>query len=149
MALKFTIMRNILFLIILVLASCGQRIELDEAQWEKDGKLHADITSGTYFFKWQVDDVKLNEDTKGVKRISVTDKSDVDTDNLTNTVTLKAGTDLTQIACYIYHNGVKVEPQDDTPAAGVISDFSKKTFTYRIYSVNGKYKDWTINLVTQ
>jgi len=49
----------------------------------------------------------------------------------------------------IYHNGLRVEPIDNAPKPGVISDYSSKVFKYRIHSADGKHKDWTIEIVVQ
>ncbi|TKG97413.1 hypothetical protein EYV94_03010 [Puteibacter caeruleilacunae] len=134
----------ILFVLAVVAFSCDQRVDLDEGQWGT----HADVTSGIFLFQWKLGDVELAEgDVEGAKRESVTDDSSVDVEALTVTTTVKAGTDLTKVACYIYHDGEKVEPLNGAPVPGVISDYSAKEFKYRVFSADGKTKDWTLKIV--
>ncbi|AWW32201.1 hypothetical protein DN752_19795 [Echinicola strongylocentroti] len=140
-------MKNKIVLVVLALAmvSCGQRVELDEGQWG----VHADITSGAFFYKWELNDITLAEgDVEGARREDVTVSTDVNTENQQVVTTINAEEDLSRMACYIYHDGVKVEPLAGAPALGVVSDYSTGEFTYRIYSANGEFKDWTI-VVTQ
>lgn len=131
----------VLFAISILAFSCDQRIELDEGQWGT----HADVTSGIYLFKWVLDDVALAEgDVEGAKTQSITATSTVNVDVQEVIVAIKAGEDLTKAACYIYHDGVEVEPLNGAPTPGVVSDYSGKEFVYRIHSADGEYKDWTL-----
>ena len=129
-----------------MVSSCEPRIKMDEGQWGT----HAEITSGVFLYQWIVDDIVLSEgEVEGAKRVSVTDDSIVDEDNFTVTTTVETGTDLTKVACYIYHNGNRVEPLNGAPKPGKVDDYSAKEFKYRIHSADGKYKDWTIEIVVQ
>ena len=134
------------FLLLAVIAitalSCEPRIDFDDGQWG----IHADITSGAFFFVWTVEDIQLNDMATGSKRTSVTASSDVDVDAMKNTVTIKPDYDLSKMAMYIYHNGSSIEPLNGAPTPGVISDYSAKEYVYRIHSANGEYKDWTITI---
>jgi hypothetical protein len=141
-------MKKILLLIaISVFAySCNQRIELDEGQWGT----FADITTaGVVLFQWKLDNVTLAEgNVQGAKSESITLSVTVDATTLTATTKVKTGVDLTKAACYIYHNGKKVEPLNGAPVPGVVSDYSAKQFMYRIFSADGVYKDWKL-VITQ
>ena len=135
------------FLILAVIAitalSCEPRIDFDDGQWG----IHAEITSGAYFFVWTTEDVQLNDIATGSKRTSVTASSAVDEVAMKNTVTIKPDYDISKMAMYIYHNGSNIEPLNGAPTPGVISDYSAKEYVYRIHSANGEYKDWTITIV--
>ena len=133
----------IVAILTMITFSCEPRIGFDDGQWGT----HAELTSVTYFFVWQIDDVQLNEMTTGAKRNPITISSDVDEASLTNTVTVKAEYDLSKIASYIYHNGERIEPLNGAPTPGIIGDHSGKQFVYRIHSADGEYKDWTIKIV--
>lgn len=139
-------MKKILILIAIsiIAFSCGQRIELDEGQWGT----FADVTSGgIVLFQWKLDNVTLAEGSvQGAKSESITVSTTVDATTLTVTTKVKTGVDLTKAACYIYYNGVRIEPLDGAPVPGVVSDYSKMTFKYRIHSADGAYKDWTLKI---
>ncbi len=139
-------MKKIFILIVIsVLAfSCGQRIELDEGQWGT----HADITSGgIVLFQWTLGSVTLAEGSvQGAKSESITLSTTVDVNTLTVTTKVKTGVDLTKAACYIYYNGVRIEPLNGAPVPGVVSDYSKLDFKYRIYSADKVYKDWSLKI---
>ncbi|MBD8489502.1 hypothetical protein IFO69_12170 [Echinicola sp. CAU 1574] len=133
----------VLFVMAIMMASCGQRIELDEGQWGT----HADITSGVFFYKWELNDITLAEgDVEGARRDDITVSTEVDVNSLRVVSTVGADEDLSKMACYIYHDGVKVEPLNGAPTPGVVSDYSAGEFTYRIHSANGEFKDWTVNI---
>ena len=132
------------FLLLAIIAitalSCEPRIDFDDGQWG----IHADITSGAFFFVWTTEDIQLNDMATGTKRTSVTESSTVDLDAMKNTVKIKPDYDISKMAMYIYHNGSKIEPLNGAPTPGVISDYSAKEYVYRVHSANGEYKDWTI-----
>jgi hypothetical protein len=130
----------LLAIIAIIALSCEPRIDFDDGQWG----IHADITSGAYFFVWTTEDIQLNDMVTGTKKTSVTESSTVDLDALKNTVKIKADYDISKMAMYIYHNGSNIEPLNGAPTPGVISDYSAKKYVYRIHSTNGEYKDWTI-----
>lgn len=140
-------MKRILILIVISIFafSCGQRIELDEGQWGT----FADITSGgIVLFQWKLDNVTLSEgNVQGAKSESITASTTVDATSLTVTTKVKVGVDLTKAACYIYHNGLNIEPLNGSPVPGVVSDYSKKEFAYRVNSADGNHKDWKLIIV--
>lgn len=139
-------MKNIfvLFALAILVTSCGQRIDLDEGQWGT----HADVTSGIFLYKWYLNDIELAEgEVEGARRDDITMSTDVEVENLTVTTMVGDSEDLSKVACYIYHDGVRVEPLNGAPQPGVVSDYSAGEFTYRIYSANGEFKDWTLKIV--
>lgn len=52
---------------------------------------------------------------------------------------------LSKIACILtVSRGAKVTPLNGAPVLGTLGDYSGKTYTYRVTSASGNYKDWTI-----
>ncbi|MEG0889873.1 MAG: hypothetical protein RSH25_15520 [Bacteroides sp.] len=144
--------KSIIFIMVcLLLVACEPRIEMDMAQWGD----HAYIDN-IELVKLEIDDhVKLQEyyenqtplEMTGVRSIVISDgKCQIDSAAFIATVKLKAGEELKYTGLKIYHKGMKVEPLNGSPKAGIISDFSKKEFTYRLKSADGSEHDWTIKI---
>lgn len=138
------------YLILIVLSvsamSCSPRIETDEGQWGT----HADITSGVFFYQWELENIVLAEgEVEGAQLVDVTATSEVNSTLKVVDVELRSGTRLNQIACYIYHNGERVEPINDSPIPGKVSDYSSGIYVYRIHSSDGEHIDWTVNVSVQ
>ena len=52
---------------------------------------------------------------------------------------------LSSIACLFFvSNAATVLPLNGAPTLGTLGDFSGKSFTYRVTSASGEYKDWQI-----
>ncbi|MCL3780764.1 hypothetical protein EMN47_10260 [Prolixibacteraceae bacterium JC049] len=137
--------RYLLILTALVsLIACEPRIELDESQWENK----AEITN-MFIYRMQVDEVELSDGTKtkGVKKVTVSTKYEVDSDAATVTITLPADVDRSALSCYIYHTGESITPLENAPVPGELSDWSSNSYKFRVNTVGAEYKDWTINII--
>lgn len=140
---------GLLFLILVALCSCEPRIEMDMEQWGDNS-----VINNVQLFKLETQDgVKLEEyyvdetTVTGTRRVVVSSGTAVvDEVDHTVVVTLKAGETLTGLGFLIYHYGTKVEPLDGAPVAGIINDLSTGPYTYRVYSADGNYTDWTISI---
>ena len=129
--------------------SCEPRIEMDMSQWGD----HAYIDN-VEIIKLETDDeAKLQEyytnetplAVTGVRHIIITNgTAKIDSVNFVATVKLKAGENLQYAGFKIYHKGTKVEPVNGSPKAGIVSDLSAKSFTYRLKSADKSQHDWTI-----
>lgn len=139
----------LLFSIVLLFTACQPRIDMDMEQWGD----HAYIDN-VEVIKLDIDDeAKLSEyyqnetpiQVTGVRNIVISNgTSKIDSLDYVATVKLKEGEDLKYKGLKIYHKGVKVVPIDNSPKAGIVTDLSKKTFKYRLYSADGSKHDWTI-----
>lgn len=56
------------------------------------------------------------------------------------------GTDLTKIAIRFSHEAKKIEPVADAPTPGIIADFSRGRYQYKLVSADGTERVWTINI---
>ncbi|WP_316793371.1 DUF5018-related domain-containing protein [Pedobacter frigoris] len=52
--------------------------------------------------------------------------------------------DLAKVGIRLVNQGTKIEPLNSAPTAGIIADFSKGPYVYRIYSADGSVRDWTL-----
>lgn len=138
-------------LVSMVLASCEPRIDMDMTQWGD----HAFIDN-VEVVKIEVDDeAKLQEyyqnetplTTSGVRQIVISNgKATIDSLNYTANVKLKAGEELNFAGLKIYHKGTLVQPINNSPKAGIVTDLTDREFTYRIFSADGSKHDWTIKI---
>lgn len=138
-------------LVSMVLASCEPRIDMDMKQWGD----HAFIDN-VEVIKLEVDDeAKLQEyyqnetplTTSGVRQIVISSgKATIDSLNYTANVKLKAGEELNFAGLKIYHKGTLVQPINNSPKAGIVTDLTDREFTYRIFSADGSKHDWTIKI---
>lgn len=129
--------------------SCQPRIEMDMGQWGD----HAFIDN-VDIIKLDIDDqAKLEEyyqnetpiETTGVRSIVISNgKATIDSLNYVANVKLKEGEVLDYSALRIYHKGIKVTPTNSSPKAGIITNLSARSYTYRIDSADGAKHEWTI-----
>lgn len=130
-------------LVILALPACMKpRVALDDTLWGDN----AVITTAVLF---KYDEVKnqlgYNEPVTGYQNVGITTTSNVvDRDQATIRIVAAKGTDLTKIGIRFSHFAKKIEPQNGAPAAGVIADFSKGPFVYKVFSADGTIRDWTV-----
>ncbi|MCT4648514.1 MAG: hypothetical protein N4A74_26235 [Carboxylicivirga sp.] len=138
-------MKKIIFLTIAVLGliACEPRIEMDRSQWD----LEAEITD-VFVYTWQQDEVTLPDGSKvmGTKKVTVSSAYDVDSENATITITLKDGTERSQLSAYFYHTGKAIEPLDNSPKLGELADWSSDTYKYRVVTEGKLYKDWVVTI---
>lgn len=139
----------IIFLTMLVISSCEPRIELELGKWGDKA-----FITNVELFKLEIDDeaelVEYYMDDQlitGVRKIVISQGlSIIDNENHVATVRLKAGNTLTEAGILLYHSGTFIEPQQNSPKAGIVSDLSAGSFVYRVNSADGSYHDWTINI---
>ncbi|WP_316816110.1 DUF5018-related domain-containing protein [Pedobacter nyackensis] len=130
-------------ILLLAFSSCMKpRVELDDTMWGDN----AFITTAVLF---RYDEVKnqlgYNEVVTGYQNVNISTSSNVvDKDQATIRIVTAKGTDLTKIGIRFSHYAKKIVPQNGAPAAGIVADFSKGPFVYRLYSADGTERDWTI-----
>ena len=134
---------------VLAISSCEPRIDLDYKQWGDKAYL-----TNVQIFKLDMnEEAKLvewyrNEDPMtGVRRIIISaGNAVIDKDNFTATVTLKSGESLVGAGLIFYFTGTRIEPQGNSPRAGIPNDLSAESFTYTVHSADGTTHDWLINI---
>lgn len=132
-------------LFLIFTTSCMKpRVDMDLAAWGDN----ANITAVVLFRYVEVKNQLGYTDTvTGYQNVPISTKSNtIDTKAATVNIVAVTGTDLTQMGIRFSHFATKIEPLDGAPAAGLIADFSKGTFKYRLYSADGTKRDWTINI---
>lgn len=135
----------IMWLVVVSISSTGclkERVELDDTVWGDQA-----FITGAVLFKYTVvtNQLGYNEPVTGYQNTGISTTSNVvDKNNATVTIVAAKGTDITKMGIRFTHFAEKIEPLDGAPTAGVISDFSKGKFMYRVFSANGVVRDWTI-----
>lgn len=130
--------------IVLFLCACEPRIDFDEGQW-------GDFAAITEVLLFRTDEQQHNlqdyyendQKTTGIQRVFLTAPTTVDEGSATVIVNA-ASVDLTNIGIVIRHKAVRIEPLGNAPRAGYLADFSNGPYAYRVVSVNGVSRDWTI-----
>lgn len=120
------------------------RVELDDTMWGDN----ANITTAVLFKYEEVkNQLGYDEVVTGYQDVGISTSSNVvDKAQATIKIVAVKGTDLTKIGIRFSHYAKKIEPVNGAPAAGIISDFSKGQFVYRLHSADGTVRDWTIYL---
>ncbi|WP_454879800.1 DUF5018-related domain-containing protein [Sphingobacterium detergens] len=130
-------------LILTGVTSCLKpRVELDQGAWGDN----AFITNAVLFEYVEVtNDLGYDTPVTGYQSKNIgTTSNVVDRDNATITIIAQKGTNLTKVGVRFSHYGTKIEPLDGAPVAGVISDFSKGYFKYKVYSADGTIREWKL-----
>ena len=128
--------------------ACEPRIEMDMDQWGD----HAIITN-VQIFKYEVDDdpalyEKVNGlDAFGLRRVVISNQAEVNLENSTVSISLIGDETLNEAGFIFFHESIKIEPLNNSPKGGMISDLSSKSFSYRLRSADGTVRDWTITIV--
>ncbi len=139
-----------IFLIIAVVSSCTKpRIELDLGQWGD----HA-FLNNVQLFKLNIDDsahladwYMYGNSVTGVRQVIISQgNAAIDSLNFTATVRLMPGNSLDKAGFLFYFLGNRIEPLNDSPKAGIVTDLKKGTFTYRVHSADGTNHDWKVNI---
>jgi hypothetical protein len=143
---RIKIKLGFLILLAVTLFACDAQYEIDMTQWGDNATIY---NVQVYYLKTTEDKMaeyyETGETTTSTQRVVCSDGTAViDDENYTVTVTLKSGYDLTDKAFLIYHYGTDIEPLNDSPEAGIISDLSAGVFQYRVSSADGSEHDWTI-----
>lgn len=137
------IVNCLMLMVLLAFSACMKpRAEIDDTLWGDN----AVITTALLF---RYDEVKnqlgYNEVVTGYQVVGITTASNVvDKEKATITIVAAKGTDLTKVGIRFTHLAKKIVPVNDAPTAGLIADFSKGTFVYRVYSADGTVRDWTV-----
>jgi len=137
------ILYSLMLMSLLLLSACMKpSVELDDTQWGDN----ANITTAQLF---KYDEVKnqlgYGEVVTGYQTTGITTTSNVvDKGQATVRIVAVKGTDLTKVGIRFTHFAKTIEPMNGAPVAGIIADFSKGQFTYRLHSADGTIRDWTI-----
>lgn len=143
-------MKNYILFIVVAFAcfSCEPRVEIDYDQWGDQ----AFIQNVQIFGQEVKDDFQMAEYyengdlTTGVRRIILNGATVViDKENFVVSITIPAGNDLSETGFLITHTSTLVEPIDEAPKAGIVSNLSVGTdYHYRLHSADGTTHDWTV-----
>ncbi len=131
--------------ILIIASSCMKpSVELDDTVWGDQ----AVINQAVLFKYTEVkNQLGYNEEVIGYQNTSVSTASNfVDKTNATITIVAVKGTDLTKIGIRFSHFAKLIEPLNNAPVAGVISDFSAGTFKYKVTSADGTVREWTLKI---
>ncbi|MCT4591262.1 MAG: hypothetical protein N4A71_25815 [Carboxylicivirga sp.] len=134
----------IIFIIAMVaFVACEPRIDLDKGQWD----MEAEITD-VFVYTLEQSEITLPDGSKvmGTTKVTVSSAYDVDSENATITITLKDGTERSQLSAYFYHTGKAIEPLDNSPKLGELADWSSDTYKYRVVTEGKLYKDWVVTI---
>lgn len=134
--------------------SCDPRVDLDDSVWGNT----AEITAVSLFEYIEVtNQLGLNEPVTGIQQRSVSATVVINKDNAgisgtigenpTVTITVASTVDLTKIGIRFSHFAKNITPVEGAVAAGVIGDFSKGPYKYKLLSADGSVRYWTIKFV--
>ena len=133
-------------LVISSLFSCEPRIKMDMTQWGDHS-----LIDNVRIFTLNSQDQQLQEyftngmTTPARQRVYVSNGNAViDAIASKATISVNATADITKVGIEFYHQGTRIEPLNGAPIAGILKDFSAKQFVYRVFSADGKVRDWTI-----
>ena len=103
----------------------------------------------TFYYKEVKNNLNYGEQVTGYQTINISNTQTVDSANKKINLVLakNVGTDLTdlsKIGIRINTDAQRVEPVNGAPTAGLIGDFSKGVYVYRIFSADGTTRDWTL-----
>lgn len=120
------------------------RVELDDTVWGDK----AYITSAVLFrYDTVRNQMGYDQPVTGYQNVAVATTSNVvDRENATLTIVAAKGTNARQIGIRFSHFAQKIEPLDGAPPAGVVSDFSKGKYVYKLISADGTTRNWTVNI---
>jgi hypothetical protein len=100
----------------------------------------------TFYYKEVKSNLNYGEQVTGYQKLTITNTQTIDKDaRKINIVLAKiAGVDLSNIGIAINTDAQRVEPVNGAPTAGLIGDFSKGPYIYRLFSADGTTRDWTL-----
>ncbi|WP_316793342.1 DUF5018-related domain-containing protein [Pedobacter frigoris] len=132
-------------LIVLFCFACTKpRIEPDDSVYGDKAFVNS---INTFYYKEVKSNLNYGEQVAGYQKLTVTNTQTVDRNNSKVNVVLAKVTDvnLTNIGIAINTDAQRVEPINGAPTAGLIGDFSKGPYVYRLHSADGATRDWTIS----
>jgi hypothetical protein len=88
--------------------------------------------------------LNYNTPVTGDEIVNIKNKMTTDTIHTTISVITNVGTDLTQMGIRLINDAQKIEPINGAPVAGLIGDYSKGPYVYRVYSADGTVRDWSL-----
>lgn len=141
-------MKNITirFIALLLMLSLGSCIK---PRIEPDFSIYGDkafITGVTTFDYITVShELNYNEEVTGYQVRALANTLNIDKVNFKiNVLITNTAADLSKMGIRLSNEAVKIEPLNGAPAAGIIGDFSKGPYLYRVHSADGTKRDWTI-----
>jgi len=134
-----------IFIVLFCLACTKPRIEPDNSVYGDKAFVNS---VNTFYYKEVKSNLNYGEQVTGYQKLTVTNTQTIDRDNKKVNIVLSKITDvnLTNIGIAINTDAQRVEPINGAPIAGLIGDFSKGPYVYRLYSADGTTKDWTLIL---
>jgi hypothetical protein len=135
-----------LCMLLIFAASCMKpRVDMDLGAWGDNANITAVVPFRYVEVKTQLG---YKDSVIGYQNVSISTKSNtIDKAAATVNIVTVNGTDLTKMGIRFSHFATKIEPLDGAPVAGVIADFSKGSFKYRLYSADGTTREWTVNIL--
>ena len=120
------------------------RVELNEGAWGDQ----AYITSVVLFrYDSVTNQLGYDQPVTGYQNVAVTTTTNlIDRPTATMTIVASRGTMLNRIGVRFSHFAQKIEPLNGAPPAGVISDFSKGPYIYKVISSDGTTRDWKLDI---
>ena len=98
----------------------------------------------TFKYKEVTNNLNYDNPVTGDQAVNIKNKITTDTAGKKISIITDAGTDLTQLGIRLINDAQKIEPLNGAPAAGLISDYSKGPYVYRVYSADGTVRDWSL-----
>lgn len=138
---------RIQFIALLMIISLGA---CTKARIEPDFSIYGDkafITGVTTFDYIPVThDLNYNEAVTGYQVRALNNTPTIDKVNFKiNVLITTAAADLSKMGIRLSNDATKIEPLNGAPLAGIIADFSKGPYVYRVHSADGSVHDWTIS----
>lgn len=135
---------------ILLLLACNPRVDMDFKQWGD----HAYIDN-LEVVKLDVEKQKLQEyyeaqtpiEVTGVRNIVISEgETKIDSIQNIAKIKIKQGESIDRVSLRIYHKSVQISPYNGSPKLGILADYSKREFSYKLKSADGTERIWTVIL---
>ncbi|MEQ9287659.1 MAG: hypothetical protein RIG77_12150 [Cyclobacteriaceae bacterium] len=136
-------------IILMLCFSCGPRVDLDLAKYGDSAFL-----LDARLFRLEQADRQIWEGDgtiTGARRVFFSQgNAAIDNDNFTATISVNSADAafISEAGLTFTHRAQKIEPINGSPIAGVPADLTDGSFTYRVHSADGSWRDWTVNIVT-
>jgi hypothetical protein len=132
-----------IFIVLFCFACTKPRIEPDNSIYGDKAFVNS---VNTFYYKEVKSDLNYGEQVTGYQKLTIANTQSVDKDNKKINIILAKvpQADLTKIGIAINTDAQSVEPLNGSPKAGLIGDFSKGPYVYRLHSADGTTRDWTL-----